>query len=293
MIWKVRLSSSPRAIPKSWHYELPLHVEVKLNPDEPEVELEAVRIVVSTTEKLGIAWPKATAVVMRPLIHREAHFNLVFDVGRDRVQQIEDRRSGLGDLLFSCNLELVYRPVLELETPSASRRQRFLGPTENNNGYENLVFERSRDAWLADLIAWGWGETAVFEVSARRITENAPLRTGLEHLRAAERAFADGHWPAVLVEVRRALEAAAAVNAATTNRKVQFEQLLQSVLPKAEDNERRKSVGTLMTALAEMRNEAAHAGESPVLRDEAELALTTGISLFRYMGRKLDVRNAG
>lgn len=105
----------------------------------------------------------------------------------------------------------------------------------------------------------------------------------------AQNAFRQGQWSTVVTDARRALEAAAGMAAPNGDRRAKFEALLAQVLPHDTDEPKRDTLGGLMLALKDLRDHSAHVNDIrfQVEREDAELALTVAISIFRFMGEAL------
>jgi hypothetical protein len=146
-----------------------------------------------------------------------------------------------------------------------------------------------RDHWISILGAIGWDEFSIFEVPVLSLKRHEQLQKGLGILAEAQTAFRQGQWSTVVTDARRALEAAAGVAAPNGDRKAKFEALLTQVLPQEMDKPKRETLEGLMLALKDLRDHSAHVNDIrfQVEREDAELALTVAISIFRFMGEAL------
>jgi len=116
------------------------------------------------------------------------------------------------------------------------------------------------------------------------------------------RVFASRRNPGTVTECRKACEAAAGYAAREAGQesperetRKAFEALALKVFSEETEKAKRETLSGLMMALGHLRNAGgAHAWrfEAQILREDAEVALTVAMAIFRYMGEAVTNRRS-
>ncbi|WP_157061392.1 hypothetical protein [Anaeromyxobacter dehalogenans] len=227
---------------------------------------------------------------------------LMLPFSRALVQRIEDWRQGRGGpLRLEIRGDIVFRRLKKLALPAGDKKaapggqmpwqpeQHLVVASPLEQEQVHLTVNVDRDHWISILRAIGWDEFSVFEVPVLGLKRHEQLQKGLAILTEAQNAFRQGQWSTVVTDARRALEAAAGAATADGDRRAKFEALLAQVLPLDTDEPKRDTLEGLMLALKDLRDHSAHVNDIrfQVEREDAELALTVAISIFRFMGEAL------
>jgi HEPN domain-containing protein len=229
----------------------------------------------------GVEWPR-TPVVLAPNVLRsgEQHIeHFVFPVHRDFLRAFEDWRQGRALPLRVNVTAMVYWFGEQGARPAGIPSQEQV----------HLSLDVGRDQWLGLLAVLGWDEFETFEIPVSVPKQHETLRRGLEHLHAAQAAYRLGHWPTVVMDARKAMEAAASASSDESDRKAKVKALVESIVQGEHNQAKRDTLSSLMLAIRQLRDEAAHGGNlgCQIQREDAELALTVAVSIFRYMGHSL------
>jgi hypothetical protein len=144
-----------------------------------------------------------------------------------------------------------------------------------------------RDEWLKLLVALGYDEIEVFELSKRSLIDHEELRRGLEHVRRAETHCRNGYAREALAACREAFEASG-TGAESRSR---WERLWQRALPREEDAPKREQLNLLIKTLSDYLHLGRHSKPPFPNVDDADalLALRTTLALFEYLGERLRV----
>lgn len=272
--------------------------------EDDEVEAHSFRYTASIADIPGMVWPELS-IHLGPVnvrSHGDVYTRLMLPFHRTLVQRIEDWRQGRsGAVRIEIRGNVIFKRIKKLVVPDGSKKEvpanqvpwqpeRHLvlaSPLEQEQVY--LTVNIDRDHWISILAAIGWDEFSVFEVPVLSLKRHEQLQKGLGILAEAQNAFRQGQWSTVVTDARRALEAAAGMATPNGDRKAKFEALLAQVLPADTDEPKRDTLKGLMLALKDLRDHSAHVNDIrfQVEREDAELALTVAISIFRFMGEAL------
>ncbi len=271
--------------------------------EDEEVEAHSLQYTASLPEIPGTVWPEMSAHLGPANVrgHGDVYTRLLLPFDRALVQRIEDWRQGRsGAVRIDIRGNVVFRRIKKLVVEGAKKElppgqvpwqpeRHLLMPSALEQGQVYLMVNIDRDRWISILGAVGWDEFSVFEVPVLGLKRHEQLQKGLGILAEAQSAFRQGHWSTVVTDTRRALEAAAGMAAPNGDRKAKFEALLAQVLPEDTDEPKRDTLEGLMLALKDLRDHSAHVNDIrfQVEREDAELALTVAISIFRFMGEAL------
>jgi HEPN domain-containing protein len=240
----------------------------------------AVTYSASVPDLQGCLWPPALAPAAPSLLQQgEQHYGeFVLPIGTSFIRAVEDWRKGQPHG-FRIDVRAVVTWIGQVQGQG--------GPPMREE--QNCCINIARDSWLGLLAALGWDEFETFEIPVQAPKRHETLRQGLEHLHAAQAAYRLGHWPTVVTDARKAIEAAASATSDESDRKAKMEALVKSVVQGDANQAKRDTLSSLMLALRQLRDEAAHGGNlgCQIQREDAELALTVAVSIFRYLGESL------
>ncbi len=273
--------------------------------EDQEVEAHSLRYTASLPDIPGIIWPELSTHLGPATVrgHGDLYTRLLLPFHRALVQRIEDWRQGRSlavRMEIRCNV--TFRRTKTFVVPDGPKKdvspsgqipwpkeRHLLMPSALEQEQVYVTVNIDRDHWISILTAIGWDEFSVFEVPVLALKRHEQLQKGLAILGEAQTAFRQGQWSTVVTDARRALEAAAGVAAPNGDRKAKFDALLAQVLPQDVDEPRRETLEGLMLALKDLRDHTAHVNDIrfQVEREDAELALTVAISIFRFMGEAL------
>jgi hypothetical protein len=272
--------------------------------EDEEVEAHSVRYTATLPDIPGIMWPELSTDLGPTSVRTrgEVYCGLLLPFNRPLLQQVEDWRQGRSiPVRIEIRGSVIFRRIKKLTVPEGPRKdtpsgqapwpqeRQLLMPSPLEQEQVYLTVSIDRDRWLSILSTVGWDEFSVFEVPVLGLKRHERLHKALTILGEGQTAFRQGQWSTVVTDARRALEAAAGVAAANGDRKAKFEALLSQVLPDAVDTPKRETLAGLMFALKDLRDNSAHVNDIrfQVEREDAELALTVAISIFRFMGEAL------
>jgi hypothetical protein len=241
---------------------------------------------------LNINWPPIAVPVGRT-IEKDFHhaFEVSLPIDGAAISAIEQSRPPGESFFIQLNLWPLYTLLEEFsirKNPEALQPARVHALSHDQSTTTTAMVEISSDKWRKTLKEMGWDELQVFEIPVRGMSGHPAIAAGVVHLRKAQSAFRTGHRETTIIEVRKAIEAAAnAVAAEGTERGPALKALVAEVMPRAEDAVRRDLLDALMRAFAEVRHEHAHGGNPEPYHQDAELALSVGVAIFRYMSQSL------
>lgn len=261
------------------------------------IEISSARLTASLPDIPGTSWAEMPLPIGHPEVqpHRSTYVNIALPIDRRFIEVVENWRCGRSvPLRLDGRADFNYRPieVFELPTPRDEhgrerRTLRALGTA--TNGQARFTISIQRDQWLTILKALGWNELLVFEMSVRSLNRHEHFKKAFELLDHAQTALRQGQWAMAATESRKALEAAAAAVTPEGDQRKRFDALLGEVLPDEHDEAKRAMLNSLMVALRDLRNEAAHGNNlrAQVEREDAELAFAVATAVFRYMGEAM------
>lgn len=173
----------------------------------------------------------------------------------------------------------------EFESETVNVREVISPDSSHVNCWVNV----GRDEWLRALTALGWGEMRIFELPLRSLTRHEQFNQAFDLIDDAQRALRNGDWGTVVIKVRKAVETAATTASLTGDLKNKFAALAAQVFPLQHDDSKRKTLDALMSSTGFLRHDEAHGNNLHVAieREDAELAMTTGLSIFRYIAESL------
>ncbi len=256
-----------------------------------EIEVASVRMNPTLPDLTGVAWPEI-AVPFGGGQFGNRHpmtLNVALPVERRFVEAVEAWRQGRGvPVRIQGYVNITYRKLREVSLPGPERVVvRDFGRPE----WAQVRFELSaqRDQWLDVLKQLGWNEFEVFEMGVRPLRRDERFKKAFAFLNEAQVALRQGQWSTTVTDCRKAVEAAASVSLPDSDRRSQYEALVKQVLPNEHDGAKRETLAGLMVALRELRNEAAHGHNlnAQVEREDAELAFSVAVGIFRYIGESL------
>jgi hypothetical protein len=282
-----------------------LHQSVTLHwKEDQEVEAHTFKYTATLPDIPGIMWPELTTHLGPASVreHGDVYTRLLLPFDRALAHRIEDWRQGRSAAVrIEIRGNVVFRRINKFAVPDGPKKEPSPGQVtwqpqrhllmssalEQDQVYTTVNIDR--DHWISILAAIGWDEFSVFEVPVLSLKRHEQLQKGLALLAEAQSAFRQGQWSTVVTDARRALEAAAGIAAPNGDRRAKFEALLAQVLPADRDEPKRDTLGGLMLALKDLRDHSAHVIDVrfQVEREDAELALTVAISIFRFMGEAL------
>jgi hypothetical protein len=272
--------------------ELRRGVELGWKGDD-DIDLLAVQYIASCNND-GLAagnWSDALAPVYPQTVpgHGRVRVELCFPVSAAFIRRVEDWRQGRTvEIRLEVWLRPVWRPIRTMTVPvngggAAGQQVLSLHATSE---MESCHFGLSigRDEWVALLPQLGFDAVETFEVAVTSMKRHERFQKALQLLGEAQAAFRLGQWSTVVTDARRALEAAAATTG--EDGKKRFDALVDWLLPGEENEAKRGVLSALMEALRDLRNESAHVRDlrAQIEREDAELALTVAISIFRFIG---------
>lgn len=227
----------------------------------------------------------------------EARIRLPWD--REFIREVEDARAGKrGDLELKLNIKAHYRLVHQVPEMIGEYRG-YMATNPLGDQPQYLRIPVSREHWLRLLQSMGLGTFEVFEVDVRHAPSYPPFKDAVRLLKEAEAAFRGGDWDTTVVRCRKASETAFAMSGGpesdATDMKGGLEVLRARLFPTAAKDPRGEVLDKFFRAIADLRHLGAHAKEPRVFvhREDAELALTTTIALFRYIGQRFDRASSG
>lgn len=272
--------------------ELRRSVELRWKGDN-DIDLLAVQYSASCNND-GLAagnWSDALSPVHPRTVegHGQVRVELCFPVSAAFIRRVEDWRQGRAfEIRLDVWLRPVWRPIrtttVSVNVGGAATPQvlSLHAKTETESCHFGLSI--GRDEWVALLPLLGFDGVETFEVAVTSMKRHERFQRALQHLGEAQTAFRQGQWSTVVVDARKALEAAAAT--AGEDDESRFPALVDELLPGAENTSKRKVLSGMMLALRDLRNVSAHVRDIRVhiQREDAELALTVAISIFRFIG---------
>lgn len=292
MSWKLDHQSAlaGASIP---HFILFQQVGFEWREDE-EIEIYSAEYWARMPDMSSISWTGSRLAIGPKILRRgtSATFYVTLPISSQFLRRVEDWRAGRGiDVRIDVTINLHFRPVryaqLGLGAGQSPVIVRDLLEPQSDQVQVSLC--ANRDQWIGILKAIGWSDYLSFEVPVLALKRHEKLAKGLERIDKAQKALLDGHWDACVMECRKAIEASASTVSGDSDRKKKFEALVQEVLPKPHDKAKAATLSGLMVSLKELRDEAAHGGNlsAQVEREDAELALTVALAVFRYIGEAL------
>ncbi len=281
-----------------------LEQQIKLSwKENEEIEVHSLRYTASLPDLPGISWPESSSHLgpVHVRAHGEVNTRLLLPFHRAFVQRIEDWRQGRS---VAIRIEIwgsiTFRRIKKIAVPDGPKKElagqvpwqperHLLEASALEQEQVRLSVNVERDHWISILGVIGFDEFSIFEVPVLSLKRHEQFQKGLAILAQAQSAFRQGQWSTVVTDARRALESAAGMAAPNGDRKAKFEALLAQVLPGVMDEPKRDTLEGLMLALKDLRDHSAHVNDIrfQVEREDAELALTVAISIFRYMGEAL------
>jgi hypothetical protein len=265
---------------------------------EAEIELALIKLNVQMPDLPGVSWPEIILPQHGQLRPGDSTYpTITLPVERQLIQAIEDWRQGRSIFIrLKGYIGIHYRELLPMRSESIIDRSSttktipVYQPPRPQMRQVELEVNVQRDQWLETLKSLGWNEFEVFEMAIRPMRTDGRFQKALQLLNAAQTALRQGQWSAVATDARRALEAAATVvSPDEKDRKAKFEALIKEILPGEHDGAKRDMLAGLMLSLRQLRDEAAHAHNlnSQIEREDAELAFSVAVQIFRYIGEAL------
>jgi hypothetical protein len=258
------------------------------------IEISSARLTASLPDILGTAWAEMPLPIGQPEVqpHRSTYVNIALPIDRRFIELVENWRCGRSvPVRLEGRADFTYREIetFELQAPrneQGRERRMFRALGFSAVAQARFTISIQRDQWLTILKALGWNEFLVFEMSVRPLNRYEGFKKGFELLDHAQTALRQGQWAMAATESRKALEAAAAAVTPEGDQRKRFDALLNELLPDEHDEAKRAMLGSLMVALRDLRNEAAHGNnlQAQVEREDAELAFAVAVAVFRYMG---------
>jgi HEPN domain-containing protein len=245
---------------------------------------------------LGLTTTEAPATCRPDRVHPNNDFqiNLNVPVTHAVLRTLEDRRKGESPGTSEIVLNIYLQPITRypIGKPGYDGKPEEVGiPGAPECVQLHPRWTSTRDEWVSALKGLGYDELEIFELPVRRLREHPEHAKAVAALRRAQEQFRTGSWNECVLNSRLAVETLGHVSAPEEAKGdgPNLHLLLDRITPSGEDGEpRRKALDKLFLALRELRHPAAHAHlpGRDMERAEAELALSTALTVFRYVGER-------